>query len=603
MEKQRRKIEFIDGVRFAKAILAGAKWLMEREKQLNDINVFPVPDGDTGTNMGGTLKALADNAEYMKISSISEASKAVAETALMAARGNSGAILAQFFQGLSEGLEKYRKVTTVDFAQAAKIASDKSVEAVSKPKEGTILTVIRDWSEYLVNQSSQMLDFADLFYHSLEVARVSLKKTKEQMEVLKKANVVDAGAQGFVYILEGVMNFAEQGRMNREKWFNTSETSAESHADHTSIESSEYRYCTECMVIGMQIDQKRVKEVLAEVGNSTVVVGSPTKIRVHIHTNMPGKVFEELRNFGAIQQEKIDDIFQQEKDIYGDVNHSIALVTDTCSDIPEELVAKYNIHRIPFKINMGEITHIDEATITDEEFYQQMESSTVVPKTSQLLQPDLKRMMDWTNKYFDSTLCLIMARSLSASVDTAKRVAKTISDKIIVIDTNTICVGLGLITLVAAKAIEKGKTLDQTIKLVQTAMEHQKQVFTVRDLKYLIRGGRLSTSKGFIANLLHLKPLLHTEKDGSLHPLSNAFGQNGLKKKLLSTMKKTMIPGKKYWIAIGHCNNEETALWYKKQIESLFSPTELYVTSIASTIGSHSGPGTISIAYFPEPEF
>lgn len=603
MEKQRRKIEFIDGVRFAKAISAGAKWLIEREKQLDDINVFPVPDGDTGTNMGGTLKALADNAEEMEIPSISEASRMVAETALMAARGNSGAILAQFFQGLSEGLEKYRKVNTIDFAQAAKVASDKSVEAVSKPEEGTILTVIHDWSEYLMQKASEMPDFADLFYQSLEVARISLKKTKDQMEVLKKANVVDAGAQGFVYILEGAMNFAEQGRMNREKWINVSVEAGDSHTDHASLEKSDYRYCTECMVIGTQIDQKRIKEVLSDIGNSTVVVGSPTKIRVHIHTNTPGKVFDELRNFGEIQQEKIDDIFQQEKDVYGDVNHSIALVTDTCCDLPDDLVAQYNVHRIPLRINMGDITHIDEATISDEDFYQQMETSSVVPKTSQLSQPDLKRMMDWTNKYFDSTLCLVMARSLSASVDTAKRVAKTVSDKIMVIDTNTICVGLGLLGLVAGKAIEKGKTLEQAVKIMQDTIRDQQQLFTVRDLKYLIRGGRLSASKGFIANLLHLKPLLHCEKDGSLHPLSNAFGKNGLKKKLLATMKKAIDPNKKYWIAIGHCNNEETALWYKKQIETLFTPSELYVTSIAPTIGSHSGPGTISIAFIPEPIF
>jgi len=603
MERKALKIEFIDGIRYAKAVSAGAKWLIEREKQLDDINVFPVPDGDTGTNMGGTLKALADNAEDIEISSIAEASRMVADTALMSARGNSGAILAQFFQGLSEGFEKYKKVTTEDFANAARLASERSVEAVSKPKEGTILTVIRDWSDYLINEGTNQKDFSDLFYQSLEVARESLKKTKEQMEVLKKANVVDAGAQGFVYMLEGVMNFAEQGRMSREKWINTAEDQGSKVPDHEAVESSDYRYCTECMVIGSQIDQKRVKEVLAEHGNSTVVVGSPNKIRVHIHSNTPGKVFDELRNFGEIQQEKIDDIFQQEKDVYGDVNRSIALVTDTCSDMPDDMIARYNIHRIPFKISFQGVTHIDECTITDEELYHQMEITTDIPKTSQLSQPDLKRMMDWTTKYFDQTLCLFIARSLSASVDSAKRVAKTISDKISVIDTNTICVGEGLLTLVAAKAIEKGKSFQETVQYVQSTIEAQKQLFTVRDLIYLIRGGRLSATKGFIANLLHLKPLLYCEKDGSLHPLSNALGKNGLKKKMMATIKKNMVPNKKYWFAIGHCNNEETALWYQKAIQKEFSPSELYVTSIASTIGSHSGPGTISIAFFPEPEF
>lgn len=602
MSEEARKIEFVDGLRFTRAVSAGSKWLIDREKQLDDINVFPVPDSDTGTNMGGTLKTIADTAEDGTISSISDASKMIADLALVGARGNSGAILAQFFQGLSEGLEKFKKATTVDFAEAATLASQRSFEAVAKPKEGTILTVVREWANYMKANAQKIRDFVILLDNSLVVAKEALAKTKEQMEVLKKANVVDAGAQGFVYMLEGVINYIERGSVSRTLWKNVADEGKGAVLDHQAFEKSDYHYCTECLLVGSNLNQKTIQDSLTELGNSTVVVGSVKKVRVHIHTNTPDKVFEILKIFGDIQQEKIDDIYQQERDVYGEkVNHQIVLLTDTCCDLPDEITQKYNIHRLPLKVNFGTDTYIDEYTITDEEFYQKMRTRKEVPKTSQLGVADCKRMFEWTSKYFDSTLSINMSRALSASVETAQRMGAQVSPSIRVIDSRTICVGLGLIVEDAAKAIENGYDIQKVINRVEWASNHYQELFTVEDLKYLIRGGRLSASKGFVAKLLHLKPLLHVDtKDGSLHPLSNAFGSKGIRKKMMKMLAKHMEPSKQYRFAIGHCDNLSTAMWYKEQIEKNCNVSSLYITSISCAIGSHSGPGTIAIAILPE---
>ena len=602
MGEETRKIEFVDGLRFTRAISAGSKWLIEREKQLDDINVFPVPDSDTGTNMGGTLRSIADTTEEDAISSISDASKMIADLALVEARGNSGAILAQFFQGLSEGLEKFKKATTVDFAEAASIASLRSYEAVANPKEGTILTIIREWSAYLKENASRIPDFVYLLNNSLTVAKEALARTKEQMEVFKKANVVDAGAQGFVYMLEGVINFIERGTFSRTLWKNAADDGKGDSQTHQNFEKSDFRYCTECLLVGTNLNHKSIQEALIGLGNSTVVVGSTKKARVHIHSNTPGKVFDTLYEFGDIQQEKIEDIFQQERDVHGEnVNHKIALITDTCCDLPDEINQKYNVHRIPLRVNFGADTYIDENTITDEEFYEKMRTRKEVPKTSQLGVADCKRMFEWTSKYFDSSLSIHMSRALSASVETAHRIGAQASKSIRVIDSRSICVGLGLILEDAAKAIEYGYDIEKVIKRVEWASNHYQELFTVENLKYLIRGGRLSASKGFVAKLLHLKPLLHVDtKDGSLHPLSNAFGSKGIRKKMMKMLAKHMDPSKQYRIGIGHCDNLATAMWYKEQIEKTFKVSSLFVTSISCAIGSHSGPGTIAIAILPE---
>lgn len=600
MEKNDYRIQFLDGNRYNRAIVAASKWLIEREKQLDDINVFPVPDSDTGTNMGGTLRSIALDPESVNSSSIAESSKLIADSILMNARGNSGAILAQFFQGLAEGFEKFRKINTKDLAEASTLASKRAVEAVSTPKEGTILTVIREWAQDITERCKSESDFSILMYQSLEIAKASLGRTTQQMEVLRKANVVDAGAQGFVYMIEGIVDYMEHGRMRRELWRKVSDENKKNSPINAPESDSIYQYCTECILIGDHLVSKTIQEKLMPFSDSIVVVGSKTKMKIHAHSNQPGKIFQVLQEYGQTDQEKIEDIRQQEKDIYGDVNHNIALVTDTSCDIPLDLIDQYNIHRIPFRISLGKENLIDRITINDHEFYTRMENSTDVAKTSQLSNIDLKQTYEWTTRNFQNTLAIHIAKPLSGSIDSAKKIAASISDSIVAYDSKSICVGLGLIVAQAGKAISEQFSFKEVCDRVEWSCNHIQQLFTVEDLKYLIRGGRLKASKGKIATLLNLKPLMHTDSTGALKPFSKAFGSNGLRKKMLKELSKRIANHKSIHFAIGHCNNESTAIWYKEQIEKLFPVKSIYITTISPTIGSHSGPGTISIAFLPE---
>ncbi len=204
-------VAYLDGSRLSRAVIAGARFVAERAEPLNKINVFPVPDGDTGTNLASTLQKIASGIARVRQRHVREMSRALAEEAVAAARGNSGAIMAQFFCGFSEALPDVPRASTRDFAAAVVGArAESAYAAIARPVEGTILTVLRDWASAVRRRADGDADFARLLPESLREAKKSLENTPNQMKALKKAGVVDAGAQGFVYLLEGIVRYLSE---------------------------------------------------------------------------------------------------------------------------------------------------------------------------------------------------------------------------------------------------------------------------------------------------------------------------------------------------------------------------------------------------------
>ncbi|MEE8437406.1 MAG: DAK2 domain-containing protein, partial [Candidatus Neomarinimicrobiota bacterium] len=204
-------IEYLDGIRFYRSISAGMKRVVSRQDYLNKINVFPVPDQDTGTNMAYTLTCIEEYINGKINPSIRHMSLAVADSALDGARGNSGAILAQFFVGFADGIKDNHIIKTAQFSEAVKVAKAYAYEALVVPQEGTILTVMSDWSREIEKLSEKIGDFRILFERALIRARQSLLDTPKKLEILAKSGVVDAGAQGFLDMLEGINDFLKEG--------------------------------------------------------------------------------------------------------------------------------------------------------------------------------------------------------------------------------------------------------------------------------------------------------------------------------------------------------------------------------------------------------
>ncbi|NBO74384.1 MAG: DAK2 domain-containing protein, partial [Gammaproteobacteria bacterium] len=279
----------LDGLQLADVLRAGIYRLFEKTDHLNKINVFPVPDGDTGTNMSLTLSAVLASLDRAPEPHAGSMLVRAADAALDGARGNSGAILAQFLLGLGDGAGHLARLSTGEFANALRKGAAYARDALAQPREGTILTVLHEFSLAAEAQVPLSSGFPSLFANSLSRVREALEATRGQLEELRAANVVDAGALGFVEVLEGMRRFLETGELG--KVVTPVHSGDESMAGTAPpAVDQDYRFCTECLVnasADQEIDLRHLRETLSAIGASLVVSGSKRKAKIHVHVDDP----------------------------------------------------------------------------------------------------------------------------------------------------------------------------------------------------------------------------------------------------------------------------------------------------------------------------
>ncbi|MGC9777982.1 MAG: DAK2 domain-containing protein [Candidatus Heimdallarchaeota archaeon] len=288
---------------------ASANLLKKYRRHLNAINVFPVADGDTGANMYLTVEAIIEELDNNKALNTIETAQLIARGSFMGATGNSGVILSQFFGGFSNSLDNYNEIGPTEFSQAFVDGAAKAYEAVLNPQEGTILTVIRKSAEAASLAAKNGSSFLDMLDTSYEAAQGTLEKTPELLPVLKKAGVVDAGGQGFVYIMEGWIK-----TFKNEDLDDVGEVAEVKAIARDTEEDDEYQFCTEFIIESDDLTAEFAREMLGTMGGSLVVAKNDNMIRVHIHTNEPKVLIKRCKEHGAISRLKIDDMSKQHRE-------------------------------------------------------------------------------------------------------------------------------------------------------------------------------------------------------------------------------------------------------------------------------------------------
>ncbi len=591
------KIKYLDGPRLKRALIAGCHAIVNNQNYLNAINVFPVPDGDTGTNMATTVRQVMADLTEKSDGEIHKISREVADSALMGAQGNSGVILAQYFFGLAEEMTKYDRVTTKDFGVAVQKAVQYAYDALAFPREGTIITVIRDWAEKVNELAEEMDDFVEMLELALEHAKESLANTPKLLKVLADAGVVDAGAQGFINLLEGVGEFIESGEIRGLKNKALETIQATSAASSTVFaEPGKYRYCTECFVEGENIPRKEAEAKLREFGDSLILAGSNEKIKIHIHTDEPRKVFEFLSKYGKVSREKADDMKAQQKASHVDKN-TIALVTDSTCGLPQDELEKYNVNIVPVRMSFGGEHFIDGVTITAEEFYKKLETENEHPTTSQPAPGDFKRMFEFLASHYKTILSVHLAGSLSGTLQSAVSMKRHFPDQDLrFVDSNNLSIGLGLIIREVAKKIQSGETIEKIIDFAESVKLRVKLFAAVDTVEYLVKGGRVSKLKGGLANLLKKVPVLTVTDEGKVEKLGTA-GKGKQFDKLYEIFKKSAIEKSGYRFAVAHSEALELAEKYAEKIKKDFSTEDVYVIEISPVLGVHFGPGALAITF------
>ena len=278
----------IDGRGLYYSFMAGTKRLIENQAELNRINVFPVNDGDTGSNMAATVRSVFSQVHPHRSYKVTVGR--LAEATMTHARGNSGIIFAQLLYGISNETGDHQSVTYSQFAESIKKAVRYVYEAIATPVEGTMLTVIREWADYIYSQRRKSGDFVQLLSSSVHVLERSLEETKHKLAVLARANVVDAGASGFVLFINGIIDFIRLSNIRHLMRSRTESIQVQPVIEHVPEEVS-LRYCTEAILQDVRADHQTLSRLLASHGDSIVIAGSDKQKHLHLHTNDPAAFF------------------------------------------------------------------------------------------------------------------------------------------------------------------------------------------------------------------------------------------------------------------------------------------------------------------------
>ena len=315
----------INGATFRKMVIAANKYLDNNQKYIDSLNVYPVPDGDTGKNMSMTFKSATNEINNCSSNNLDSLGEALGKGALRGARGNSGVILSQILRGMASEIMLQTEITTKSFAKAMKNGSQMAYKAVTVPKEGTILTVIRTMADMADTAAKKHADFETFFDIVLKTGEEILEQTPEMLPVLKSAGVVDAGGRGLLVIFSGFY----KGLTADEDFdfeVNDDETAAqikqneEFHVNFEDLAEIQFGYCTEFMVINInkkttESDIDKLREKLMEIGDCVICIGDLSLIKVHVHTNEPNRALGYALELGEINNVKIDNMLQQNREL------------------------------------------------------------------------------------------------------------------------------------------------------------------------------------------------------------------------------------------------------------------------------------------------
>ena len=304
---------YIDGMCFYNMVVNASNKLEERKGFVNFLNVFPVPDGDTGTNMSMTFRAAICDIQNVENKTIGEVSKILAKGALMGARGNSGVILSQIFRGIAKGLENKDTATAIELANSLMEGSKSAYKAVMRPTEGTILTIIKAAGESAVKSTNK--DVIKLMAEVCEYSEYMLNKTPEMLPALKKANVVDAGGMGLLIVLKGMYEALANNIQSVIMKVNQENLNNGSPATNIKEEDIKFAYCTELFILSKNLNIEEFKNDIEPLGDSMIVVGLEDVLKLHIHTNDPGLILSKAVKLGELSKIKIENMKEQHRHI------------------------------------------------------------------------------------------------------------------------------------------------------------------------------------------------------------------------------------------------------------------------------------------------
>lgn len=595
-------LHMINGIDLLKWFYLGAQEVQSNKKYLNSINLFPVADGDTGTNLSTTMKAMIDHTQ--KDQAFHKVIHSMSESGLAHARGNSGILFASYIKGLAIEANLYDEVTIKDFSNIAHKAVKYLYAAIDNPVEGTMISVIKDWAAFLYFNHEKYDSFSALLQEAYRMAGISLQKTTKQLEVLRRNRVVDSGAEGFVRFLNGINRYFTGAEIELSTPWISSEIAITEERD------SHYTYCTEFFLeLSKRYEkepnhmlERRIKTVLRKLGDSLIVTSQGNKLKVHIHTDHPEAVADTLKFYGTFLEQKADNMKLQTS-IRTHRQNQTAIVTDSIADLPEEYKLEHQIHTLPLGLLIEDSVYLDKLTIKPRQLFTSIPKLSSYPTSTQPEPGRIRVFLESLLDFYDSIIFITVSSLLSGTYQTAAAVARELSGNgknIAVIDSRLNSGAQGLLVMTAAKLLEAGSTLEDTVKKLELAISDTRIYVCLNTLEYAVRSGRIANTVGKLGMKLGLRPIMTLDAAGRGSAFGAALSKKGSTKQIFRQIKKNLKEGGIKHYSIVHADNLTLALEYEHELKGLIGKSPEFITEISSIVAIHSGPGSVAICFTKE---
>jgi len=581
----------ISGQLLYHAILHGAEQTRESRGELNRINVFPVVDNDTGNNLAHTMQHILTNAALLD--NVRPTLLEISRSALIGARGNSGAIFSQYLYGLYENSPEKPEITLSELSQYFHMAYSRAYEALETPVEGTIITLMRTWATSVAELKDREATLRDIFEEALRRVMLSLKDTTNTLQVLKELHIVDAGALGFYKFIEGFVRVITGQIQYVKKTAMTEVSKAEMSDVHALGKNASFpfRYCTEVL---LEIDSRQteaLKSELKPLGDCLLMSASENLARVHLHTNEPWVVIRASAARGTILEHKVDDMVFENRMTAQDIG-DVALITDSIADLPREYVLEHNIYQIPINIMIDGHSYEDKISVDGAFLYENLGSAS----SSQLNAAQAVAFLKPIMACYRSILILTVSSKMNGTYDRFREALKELDPngiKATLIDTRTNSGAQGLLVRRAVEMLEAGISPKETADHLCILRERIQILISLPDIRPMVQSGRISEKIGKVLIFLGFRPLITIDREGRGRIKGAAFSKSGNRRLPLKTIGGTAIEA--YVLVHGH--DEQAAEEVLREMVNITGLEPIYVTPISAVVALFAGRSSVAVAY------
>lgn len=598
------KIAYLDGPRLRRGLLAACEYGQRSRGELNRINVFPVPDGDTGTNLALTLRSISDGLRADRAQEVGTVASRAAEAGVLGARGNCGMILSHFLLGFADEVGGREELRSDEFARALRSGVDHVYDALETPVEGTIITVMRASAEAAEETSDD--DFEPLLARILDRTRQALARTPELLPALRKAGVVDAGAKGFVSLLEGVGAYIHGDPILPPKEEYKPGPLVAGEVEYG--DSERYRFCTEALVRGDGLPSSdEVKAEFGSIGDSLVVISTGNLLKVHVHTDDPERIFGWLRERGRLVTHKAEDMRAQHEAI-GRASEDgartlarrpVVIVTDTASDLPDEQVRAHGIHLVPLQLVFEEGALEDRVEIDAETFTERVLAGDH-PSTSQPTPASFLKAYREAGEEGEALVVVSLGSRISGTYASAEAAAQRYDGApITLVDSGGASLMQGLLALKAAELAELATPPDEIKARLEEVRARSGIMFTVDTFDRLLASGRVSRGRAILGSFLGIKPILEVGSDGVVHPAGKVRGRANVLPKMMELLAdRVPADAEKVRFGVVHMAYPEILDEATRALRERYGDdTEVLTGPVTPVIATHTGPGAWGLAW------